>query len=96
MKEIHLKILPEYFELLLQGKKKYELRLGDKDIQEGDTLVLEEWVGSGSERNPTGRVLRKRVSHTSNFSARDLETFWKKEDIESYGITIASLEDEQV
>ena len=38
--EIHKKIWPEYFEAVLSGKKKYELRLDDFEIKEGDTLVL--------------------------------------------------------
>ena len=31
------------FELVKSGKKKFELRLADFDIKEGDTLVLKEW-----------------------------------------------------
>lgn len=36
------KVLPEYFQDILDGKKKYELRLYDFEIAVGDTLVLEE------------------------------------------------------
>ena len=43
MASIHKKIIPEYFEAIISGKKKFELRLGDFDVVEGDTLVLEEW-----------------------------------------------------
>ncbi len=93
MKEIHLKILPEYFEALATGKKKYELRLGDKDIQEGDVLVLEEYSGLGEGRIPTGRVVRKTVSYIRTFTIADLETRWPKEEIEKHGIVIASLSD---
>lgn len=35
-------IKKEYFEDILSGRKKYELRLGSLDIKEGDTLILEE------------------------------------------------------
>lgn len=93
MKEIHLKILPEYFDAVASGKKKYELRLGDKNIEEGDVLILEEYDHTGSDRKPTGRVLKKKVSNVSTFTTADLISFWKKEDIETHGIQIASLED---
>ena len=40
---IHKKVWPEYFEKIISGKKKLELRLADFEINEGDILVLEEW-----------------------------------------------------
>ena len=40
---IKKKIWPEYFELVSSGKKKFELRLADFDVKEGDALSLEEW-----------------------------------------------------
>ncbi len=40
---INKKIWPEYFDAITSGKKKYELRLNDFEVNEGDTLVLEEW-----------------------------------------------------
>jgi len=42
MATIHKKIWPEYFEAVAQGKKKFEFRLNDFEIKEGDVLVLEE------------------------------------------------------
>lgn len=41
---IEKKILPEYFELIKSGKKTYDFRLGDFEINEGDILVLKEWT----------------------------------------------------
>jgi len=35
---IKKKIWPEYFELVRSGKKRFEARLADFDIKEGDTL----------------------------------------------------------
>lgn len=63
MKTIIKKILPEWFNAIQNGTKDYELRLADFDVQEGDVLVLEEWVGSGVERKATGRVLEKNITH---------------------------------
>lgn len=44
-KTVHKKILPEYFELVKKGIKKFELRKDEDDIQPNDFLVLEEWDG---------------------------------------------------
>ncbi|OTQ34539.1 DUF3850 domain-containing protein [Gilliamella apis] len=35
-----LKILPEYFEPIESGKKKFEVRINVRDYQVGDTLIL--------------------------------------------------------
>ena len=37
-----LKVVPEYFEALAEGKKGFEIRKDDRDYKEGDNLVLEE------------------------------------------------------
>jgi ASC-1-like (ASCH) protein len=39
---IRKKIWPEYFKLVTSGKKRFELRVADFDIKEGDTLILKE------------------------------------------------------
>jgi len=57
MATIKKKILPEYFELVKSGKKKFELRLVDFDIKEGDILVLEEW--NPKTKKYTGRKIKK-------------------------------------
>ena len=59
MSTITKKIDPEWFELILAGKKKFELRLADFDFAEGDTLRLEEWTGEKGARRPTGRFIEK-------------------------------------
>jgi len=43
MATIKKKLWPQYFDAVVAGKKKYELRLNDFEINEGDTLALEEW-----------------------------------------------------
>lgn len=42
-KIVRKKILPEYMDLIVEGKKNFEIRRDEDDIQEGDILVLEEW-----------------------------------------------------
>ncbi len=38
---IHKKVWQEYFDKIISGKKKLELRLADFEVNEGDILVLE-------------------------------------------------------
>ena len=38
-----IKITPRYFEDILSGKKSFEIRLNDREYQQGDYLALNEW-----------------------------------------------------
>jgi ASC-1-like (ASCH) protein len=80
--------LPEYFEAIVSGKKKFELRLNDFEVNEGDTLILEEWNPELKEY--TGRKMEKRVTYVKQFKIDEL--FWPKEEILEKGIQIMSLE----
>jgi len=55
-----LKTWPCFFEPVLKGKKRFELRWNDRDFHEGDTLTLREWAPF-STPHYTGRRLRARV-----------------------------------
>jgi len=87
MSEIVKKIDKELFELILSGKKRFEVRIEDDcKFNEEDILILKEKDESG---NFTGRQLRKKIS----FILRTKEcTWWKKEDIAKHGFTVLSLE----
>ena len=87
MSEIAKKINPELFELILSGKKKFEVRIEDDcKFKEGDILVLKEKDTFG---NLTGRQLKKKIS----FILRTKDcNWWKKKDIDTYGFTVLSLE----
>jgi ASC-1-like (ASCH) protein len=87
-KIVKKKILPEYFEAVKSGNKKYELRLNDFEIKDGDNLVLQEWDPETS--NYTGRSLEKKVGFVGRFKIDEL--FWTKEEILEKGIQIISLE----
>lgn len=43
MASIKKKIWPKYFTQVKSGKKRFQLRLADFKIKEGDILILEEW-----------------------------------------------------
>jgi ASC-1-like (ASCH) protein len=84
---IEKKILPEYFELVLNGKKKYDFRLADFDIKEGDLLVLKEW--DKEKQSFTGREIKKNVSYVGKTKG---DTTWSRADIDEYGYQIISFE----
>jgi ASC-1-like (ASCH) protein len=85
---IKKKIWPEYFDAVASGKKKYELRLNDFNIKEGDTLILEERDPETEEY--TGRTAERKVTYVGCFKIDQL--FWPKEEIKKKGIQIISLE----
>lgn len=87
MRTIQKKIWKQSFDNILSGKKKFELRLADFDVDPGDTLVLEEWDKDTGQF--TGRKLE--VTVTSIFKTKD-QPFWPKEDVEKYGFQILSIE----
>ena len=55
-----LKILPQYFEAVKTGKKKFELRKNDRDYKVGDEIHLEEWEPAGGY---TGRDIVKEITY---------------------------------
>ncbi|MDD5750782.1 MAG: DUF3850 domain-containing protein [Candidatus Pacebacteria bacterium] len=85
---IKKKIWPEYFDAVASGKKKYELRLNDFEVKEGDTLMLEEWNPKTEEY--TGRKVGRKVTYVGKFKIDEL--FWPEEQIKDKGIQIISLE----
>lgn len=88
------KVIPEYFQDIVDGKKKYELRLNDFDIDVGDTLVLEEWTSADPKnRQATGRKLEKIVSYLRKFKLQDL--WWSEQDLKEKGIQLISFNDKE-
>lgn len=87
---VRKKLWKEYFDQVASGKKKYELRLNDFEIAEGDTLILEEWDKEKQEY--TGRKIEKLVTRVNKFKLDDLYAFWSKEEIAEKGIQIISIE----
>ena len=85
---IKKKTWPKYFEAILSGKKKYDMRLNDFKIKEGDTLVFEEW--NPKMKKYTGRKIKRRVTYIGKFKIDKL--FWPEEQIKEKGFQIMSLE----
>lgn len=55
-----LKVVPPYFDALLDGSKTFEVRRNDRGFQRGDTLILREW--EPTVLRWTGRELSRRVA----------------------------------
>ena len=53
-----LKIYPEYYKQILLGLKKVEIRLNDRNYQEGDLLILNEFDPK-TEKYTSFQVKRK-------------------------------------
>jgi len=88
MKTVEKKIDLGFFDDVYSGKKKFELRLNDEDISEGDTLVLKEW--NPATKTYTGRVIEKKVTYALVFNPS--QSFWPEAEIKEKGLRILSLE----
>ncbi len=78
--KIEKKTWPEYFEKILSGEKRFELRLADWQCQPGDILVLKEW--NPETKQYTGRAIEKEVGYV--IKTKNLNMF-SKNDVEKFG-----------
>lgn len=76
----------DMFERILSGKKKFEVRLGNLEINEGDILILKESI-KGVE---TGRELTKKVGFL--LKTKNLD-YWSEKDENKFGFVVIQLED---
>ena len=81
------KITLEYFELVVSGKKRFEARLNDFNIAEGDTLILAEW--DPKTKSYTGRSIEKKAGYILRMQLND---FGQGEEIKKKGLLVISLE----
>ena len=82
---------PDYFELLMKGRKKFEFRVADFDIEEGDTLILQEW--DPKSKKYTGRSIIKNVGYVVKFTLDDIDKkYGQKELLEKHGFYILQLD----
>ena len=58
-REVKKKILPEYFEAIVQDKKKFEIRKDEDKLQIGDIVVFMEWNGEAF----TGRRVKREIGY---------------------------------
>ena len=60
----HLKILPEYFNAVISGDKRFEIRRNDRNYQVGDYLMLREW----HKGQYTGNRAKVRVEYVLQYA----------------------------
>ncbi len=92
MAVVKKKIHPQYFDLVAKGKKRFEFRIADFDVKEGDMLVLEEW--DPDVKKYTGRSLIKKVGYTLKLTIDDLARQFgqQKELLEKNGFYVIQLD----
>lgn len=84
---IKKKTWPQIFQLLIEGKKNYEVRLADFELNEGDILLLEEW--DPKIKSYTGRSIEKKVKNLIKFNVAEFNSL---EDIKKYGHWLIEME----
>lgn len=89
MKRIEKKTWPKYFEKILSGEKKFELRLADFDIEKGDTLVLREY--NPETNDYTGREIEKQVGFVLKTKGNNWHNH-TPEEIQKYGWQVIGME----
>ena len=91
MAVVRKKVHPEYFDLVMKGRKKFEFRVADFGVKEGDTLILQEF--DPKMKKYTGRSVIKNVGYILKFTLDDIEKkFGQKELLEKYGFYIIQLD----
>ena len=85
--KIEKTVQPEYFEAIVEGKKRFEVRLADFECKDGDTLVLKEQ--KKGEKELTGREIETEVLY--KFNTKEMERFHTKEEIEKHGFVILAI-----
>ena len=87
MKRINKKVQEEYFKDIIDGKKRFEVRLGDFEGVPGDVLFLQEQKQGTDEL--TGREIECEMLY--KFNTKNVEQFYSKEDIEKHGLAILAI-----
>jgi nucleoside triphosphatase len=83
----HKKTWPDYFQLLKDGKKKFDVRLADFEVNEGDTIIFEEW--DPKQNAYTGRKLIMKI--TFIIKTKELP-YWSDEDVNKHGHVVMQVE----
>lgn len=65
-----LKIYPKYFDSILDGKKKFEIRKNDRGFQVGDNVLIREW----DNIKYSGRTIYAKITYLLDDKFIGLET----------------------
>lgn len=69
MKVHKLKILPEYYNAQIEGKKNFEIRKNDRNYQVGDWLLLKEY--NPKIKKFTERKVMVEITYITNYQQKD-------------------------
>lgn len=61
-----IKILPEFFKAVEEGRKPFEIRNNDRNYHEGDIVVLQEWAFGYY----TGNQISKKIGYVTDFEQK--------------------------
>lgn len=61
-----IKILPEFFQAVAEGRKLFEIRYDDRHYHEGDTVVLQEWANG----KYTGFEITKKIGFVTDYEQK--------------------------
>lgn len=64
-----LKIDHQYFIPVLNGNKKFEIRLNDRNFQIGDTVILRELTED--KENFSGREIKTKIIYITDFEQKE-------------------------
>ena len=70
-KLVEKKILPKYFIAVEMGKKNFELRKDEDDIQVNDIIVLREWNGEVYTGSYTARQVKYVLRNVPEYGLQD-------------------------
>ncbi|MCL5440576.1 MAG: DUF3850 domain-containing protein [Candidatus Marsarchaeota archaeon] len=87
MSIIEKKVWPEFFGLILSGKKSFELRLADFECNPGDVLMLREY--DPGTKKYTGRSIEKTVVYVMETKG---QRFWDEKDVKKHGFQVIGFE----
>lgn len=85
--KIKKKVQQKYFKAVLEGKKRFEVRLADFDCRQGDIIVLKEQ--KKGTRQLTGREIECEVLY--KFNTKEMEKFHSKEELKKYGLVVLAI-----
>ena len=86
--KIEKKVWPQYFNLILSGAKKLDIRVADFEANIGDVLILREW--DPETKQYTGRSLEKKITYV--IRTKNLDKMYRQADIEKYAFVVMQFE----
>lgn len=84
---IKKKTWPKIYADIASGKKKFDLRMNDFEVNEGDMVIFEEY--DPETKSYTGRKIEKGVSFVLKFKLND---FGQQKEIEDKGLVVIQME----